>query len=313
MSDGTKRTLDELITLHEIEPELSEVITEGRFDSSLLLWFLRLMGSSASVYCVLDRLDVPPGEVRRRGQNQGNKGRIIASAIKIQEKSPRTADKVTFVYDIDDDVIAGRQVVESSGLLHTDYRSLELYCFAKKPIDKMLKVRLRATEEVKANQILDTIREPLVDIAFVRLILSRLDPAVAVVESIEKKCHIDGESIILDMRGLILDSVNGAGGWRGRTATVDILMTEEQKARKEWASDSRLAIRGHDFTRLCCYYLKSKHPGLFKEDRAPYKVPEIFEATLLACLELEDLKSEELFRRLMARHCTHVTPSVDAA
>jgi hypothetical protein len=302
MSNGTKRTLAELITLHELEPELSEVITEGRVDAALLLWFLRRQGSDAAVYSVSDRLDVPPNEVKRRGQNLGNKGRVIASAMKVEEESVVATQKITFVYDIDDDLIVGRPILESPCLTHTDYRSIEMYCFAEKPIDKMLRVRLRAPEDVKASQVIAAIREPLISIALARLVLSRIDPPIALVIAIERRCHLKGEAMLVDIRALILDSVAGAGGAQRLGITIDSLISEQEREASASFAEVRLVIRGHDFTRVCCYYLKTRYPGLFKEDRLPYRTPNVFEGTLMTCLEFEDLAQEGLFKKLLERH-----------
>lgn len=302
MSNGTKRTLAELITLHELEPELSEVITEGNVDAALLLWFLRRQGSDTAVYSVSDRLDVPPNEVRRRGQNLGNKGRVIASAMKVEEESTLAAQKVTFIYDIDDDLIAGRPILESPCLTHTDYRSIEMYCFTEKPIDKLLKVRFRAPDDVKASQVIAVIRGPLISIAFTRLVLSRIDPPIALVTGIERRCHLNGEAMMVDLHSLIFDSVGGAGGARKLGITVDSLIREQAREASASSADTRMVIRGHDFTQVCCYYLKTRYPGLFKEDRMPYKTHRVFEGTLITCLEFDDLADERLFKRLLARH-----------
>src|SRR5215472_7708249 len=94
---GTKRTLDELITLYELEPHLKEVITEGRCDAAIILWFFRRAGIEAGVYCVADRLTVPSAEVRSRGLNSGRKGEVIAAARMIEGASATAAQCLTFV------------------------------------------------------------------------------------------------------------------------------------------------------------------------------------------------------------------------
>lgn len=48
--------------------------------------------------------EVPASEVRRRGQHVGNKGRVVAAALHVLEASSAVAEKVTFVYDVDDDI-----------------------------------------------------------------------------------------------------------------------------------------------------------------------------------------------------------------
>jgi len=304
MSNGTKRTLAELITLHELEPELSEVITEGRVDAAVILWFLRRQGSDATIYCVSDRLDVPATAVRSQGQNVSNKGRVISAALKVGEESPEATRKLTFVYDIDDDVMAGRTLAESECLLHTDYRSIELYCFAKNPIDKLLKITLRAPDDLGSGEVLAAITNSLVDIAYARFTLSRIEDPVAMIAGIERRCRVEGDAVIVDVDSLISDSIDKVGGERARGVTKADLMTNYARERTNSVHDVRLVIRGHDFTRICCYYLKTRYPRIFREDRLPYKTPEVFEGALITCLESGELASEQLFHRLLQRHCS---------
>lgn len=68
--------------------------------------------------------------------------------------------------------------------------------------------------------------------------------------------------------------------------------------------DVRLVIRGHDFMQICCYYLKTRYPSLFRDGRAPYKTFRAFEMALMTCLELADLTEESLFQNLLLRHVT---------
>jgi hypothetical protein len=304
MPDGTKRTIAELITLHELEPELEEVLTEGRVDASLIRWFLRRRGNNATVYGISDRLDIPASEIRKRGQNVGsNKGKVISAALSISDSSELAARTITFVYDIDDDILVGRPLYDNIAcLLHTDYRSIELYGFAVNPLDKMLKIIFRADDEIKAEAILTVITEPLISVAFARLVLSRITPPVAMVTSIERRFRVKGDSIIADIRALISDSINSAGGAKALNVSADTLNADYKREESASNIDARYIIRGHDFTRICCYYLKTRYPSLFRDDRAPYRIPETFESALINSIELSDLIAMPLFQKLMQRH-----------
>lgn len=86
-----------------------------------------------------------------------------------------------------------------------------MYSFAERPIDKLLKVTLRATDDLKPKEILAAITRPLASIAIARLILSRVTPPVGMIDAVEKRCRITNNSVIVDLRALISDSINGAG------------------------------------------------------------------------------------------------------
>lgn len=306
MPDGTKRTVAELITLHELEPEMQEILTEGRVDAALISWFLRRQGNNAAVYSVSDRLDITASEIRKRNQTTGsNKGKVIAAALSISDTSELAAQSITSVYDIDDDILAGRPLYEDvANLLHTDFRSIELYGFAVNPLDKLLRVILRADDDVKAEAVLAEITEPLVSVAFARLALSKIVPPVAMVPSIERRFQIKAGTVIVNIRALISDSINSiAGGAKALGVSLDTLIADCKLGESAAASmDVRYIIRGHDFTRICCYYLKTRFPFLFREDRASYKIPEAFESSLLNSIELSDLLAMPLFQKLLERH-----------
>lgn len=303
MNGGTKRTLDELITLYELEPELSEIITEGRTDAALLRWFLNRLNSDTAVYTVTDRLDVVRAEVRSRGLNVGNKGYVVASALMLQELSPgAAARRVTFVYDIDDDVITGGSVPSVDCLIPTDYTSMEMYCFAVKPLEKLLKLTLRAQEDVDVVSVLAAIGEPLANVFYARSILARQPRPIGISEAIDRKCRLSGEMLTIDIRGLIMDSIGAAGGSRALGIDSDSVLRDLREQMANCPADIRLAVRGHDFTRVCCFYLKTRYPSLFTEDRRPYRTPEVFENVLITCLEVDDLVGEPLFQFLIKRY-----------
>jgi hypothetical protein len=301
-SSGTLRTLNELVTLYELEPELSEVITEGRTDAAVLRWFFDRLASETAVYCVTDRLDITPQQVIDKGFNVGNKGYVITGALMLGEESAQAARKVTFIYDIDDDVITGISTPAADCLVSTDYTSMEMYCFAEKPISKLLKLTLRAREETTAASLLTELSKPLVGVFYARSILSRQDTPIGIGDAIERKCKLSGRALTIDLLGLIKDSIGAAGGSSTLGIDADAIVQAVQAAMANPPSDIRLAIRGHDFTRACCFYLKSKYPSLFKDDRLPFKTPEVFENVLITCLEVDDLMSEPLFQFLLKRH-----------
>jgi|SRR5450755_2196026 hypothetical protein len=295
MSDGTRRTLEELITLYQEEPELSEVITEGRTDAGLLTWYLRRQGHDTRVFAIDDRLTVTASEVRQRGQDRGCKGRLIAAALYLNETSVEGTQRVTFIADVDTNIAVGHPLEGADCLLWTDYTSMEMYCYAKNPIDKFLRVCLRAPEAVKAESVLAAIRDCLVEIFYIRIVLSFLEDPKSMASNFDRKLRVIDNDVDVDIKTLIRDSVKTKG------VDVDELIKSQRLKRSTCPSDERMAIRGHDFIQVCCFYLKTAHSGLFKDDRAAYKSAQVFGNALIACLELPDLSSENLFQRLTER------------
>jgi hypothetical protein len=179
---------------------------------------------------------------------------------------------------------------------------MEMYCFAEKPIEKLLKVTLRASDDVQGREILSQICDALVAIFMVRCALSGLARPIGLMEAIEKRCHLEGQQLIADPVLLIEDAVNHAGG-QGRLGVnlPDIL--DDYSALLEGApEDARFAIRGHDFCRILCFHLKSVFPQLFRDDRAAFKAPSVFANIMITCLEIEELSTEKLFVELIDRY-----------
>jgi hypothetical protein len=68
------------------------------------------------------------------------------------------------------------------------------------------------------------------------------------------------------------------------------------------AVDPQMVIRGHDYTEVLCYYLKTRFAELFRgPDRLLLKTSKMFENILVTCLELADLSKERLFIELTRR------------
>ena len=120
--------------------------------------------------------------------------------------------------------------------------------------------------------------------------------------SYERRCKLSGEMVAVDVRLLIGDAIAAAGGPRRLDIDAESIMRELHGAMANLPTDIRLAVRGHDFTRVCCFYLKERYPSLFKEDRLPYKTPAVFENVLVTCLEIDDLRTEPLFQSIIKRH-----------
>jgi hypothetical protein len=179
---------------------------------------------------------------------------------------------------------------------------MEMYCFAVRPIEKLLKLALRAHEDVNAESVLTAISEPLAWVFYARSILARQRRPIGISDVIDRKCKLSGEIVKIDIRALINDSIGAAGGSRALGIDANSVLRDLREQMANCPSDIRLAVRGHDFTRVCCFYLKRRYPSLFREDRSPYKTPEVFENVLITCLEIDDLVSEPLFQFIIKRY-----------
>jgi len=73
---------------------------------------------------------------------------------------------------------------------------------------------------------------------------------------------------------------------------------EELRLQSNSLTEVRLKIRGHDFIEVLHWYIKQFLP---KDKKKVFSDEETIGASLLGCIEVKDLKSEELFRHLLTR------------
>lgn len=311
---GTKHTPGELATLYEVEPTLTEIVTEGHYDAALIRWFIKLIGSDTVVYSVDDRLTVTEEEIIAAGEIPGNRGAVVTAATVFASEtalyevlSPDVLRRVTFIYDRDDDSLTGRKVPEAECLLVSDYTSLEMYCFAEQPVDKIIRIPLRAPASIKASEVVPSITQGLLEIAVLRHILRTVGRPTRLITDITSRCKIDGSDLVVDIRDLASASIGNIGGPSIFGTTLDQVMRAHAEVIAGLAIDPRMIIRGHDYTEVLCYYLKTRFPEIFRgPDRLPLKTPKLFENILITCLDLADLSREQLFGELTRRYSTAV-------
>jgi hypothetical protein len=136
-----KRTIDELTTLYDLEPDIRDIFVEGSTDKSFLDWYLRRKRlANVSVYPI-DLVDVPNSLLEAFGFQPGsNRCKVVAlsRALARHEGSPR---RVMCIIDRDSDgaSFAGNQ---SPYLFQTDGNSIELYAFTPAVMEKFLLVTL---------------------------------------------------------------------------------------------------------------------------------------------------------------------------
>ncbi|TVT22137.1 hypothetical protein LWP59_08570 [Amycolatopsis acidiphila] len=300
MSDGTRRQIDEILTLLELDSTYHEIIVEGRQDVGIVLVALAESDGQAevSVFAVDDRLDVPSSEFSGVvGESVGARGRVLAAARQVSEAG--NFANITFIADADfghvDDTLPSYEC-----LLFTDYSSIELYCFEERVLTKFFLVGLRATFEIQFEELSRALLNPLVLIFLCRwaLIDSRIDTGL--VSALKKRCSLRGGVVDVDVKGLLRDAVQRDGPGRIHQRVGEL--SEKVSARfSSLSGDLRQYVRGHDFVELFVYYSSARWPELFRNDRAGFRKAEITAIALLLTLEKADLLRHEMFVRLLDR------------
>ncbi|MEV0774541.1 hypothetical protein [Streptomyces sp. NPDC050428] len=293
--DENRRTPEELATQFYLEPEMREIIVEGRSDASLLRWYFSQTFPDADIrfYAVQDRVLVDDDRVTSFGHLAGNnRGRVIATA-QIVEASQAEQTGGAFLADRDSASIGLDSCPAVNGLYYTDFTSIELYFFNEKSIRKLLTVTLRAPTQCKALDVISAMTPALTMLFKIRAVLKQIPPPTPKLASKvigDIKIYPDG-STTLDAKEAIQKSKGG---------NVDSLIEQYESILIPGDADHRNYINGHDFSALLIRYLQTNYPQVFREERRPLASASTLEFAILTTAEIVDLADTELFQRLGA-------------
>lgn len=280
-----RREIDELITLHEVEPTLKEVVVEGSTDKELIEWFLGEHELADITVLAVEDIEVPAAEVLKRGLEDNNRGRVITLAD-LLEPSLKGTTKVTLIADKDFDRILGIQ--RSNGLLLlTDYTSMELYAFNVRSINKLLHFVIRGFPK-DAPTVLQEIKSSLQCLFLVRLAHQELKYGLDEV-SFKKSCQLQkGLGVVLSTNKY-LQSLTRSN--KALQLALEGKMNEFEAA---LSGDPRDSIHGHDFVNLLAWYVREhKNYKDVTDDAIERSIPGI--------VELADFDKEGMFQELLSR------------
>jgi hypothetical protein len=174
-------------------------------------------------------------------------------------------------------------------LVYTDFSCLECYALSTKSLSKVFDVYLGLS--ITQGEIA-SVMELLSYIFSVRL-AKRLAPDSAWFEKFTACCSLDNGRIYLDEKAYLARVMNVAAG----SLHADRFGAEIKELREKSPSDRRFAVHGHDAVQLLSW--------LARQNGAPRQVAEEspMHRTMLASLEIEDLRNEGLFNELSNWAC----------
>ncbi|MFE0346196.1 hypothetical protein [Streptomyces griseoluteus] len=290
--DENRRTPEELAVLFDLEPDIKEVIVEGRTDAGLLRWYFSITSPDADVkfFAIQDRVLINNDRLQSMGYDSGNRGRVIATAQIVESLFPEQKAGA-FVADRDRGAIGLDPCPTVNGLHFTDFTSIELYFFNEKSLRKILTVTLRAPQSVKASHILTAITPILTTLFRIRAVLRTApEPKPKLAAGVIDKLKIgaDGTSN-LDPKDALQKSAQGK---------VDGLLQTYEALSLSPELDVRHYIHGHDFCAVLVRYLQGNHPQVFREERRGLAYPSTLELAVLTSAEVSELAETHLFQDL---------------
>ncbi|WP_373526159.1 hypothetical protein [Nostoc sp.] len=293
MEKEIRRTLDELVTRYELEPELCDIYVEGKTDKLLIEWFLDQKEHQGFAVYEIDTVEIPAQLLFELGLKDNIRSRVIALALYIQDKLSENTLYLICIADKDFDRLFGKEY-QCDLLLFTDYSCLEMYIFNKVVLDKYLRLGLRLSQP-EAGEILNQVSKVLEDLFLIRATNEALELNMTWLKKFGDCCKLNknNNQIQFDLKTFITKYLNS----NGNRSQESRFITKLEELRAKELIEIRYKIHGHDFTELLCWYIR---PYLREEIRNSYN-SEILAGSLLGCIDAEKLAQEGLFQNLLAR------------
>jgi len=287
MPDGAglpRRSVDEFVTLHSLDPEIRSVVVEGVRDAGVIRWYLGLGRSEAAIYTV-GEIDVPGSLLATHGLHGGNRDRVICLAIELAGRLPSAENQILCIADADVDR-ALATLRNSPALAYTDYVSMDSYLLSTDVFDKFLRVGMSGRMEMGAGDLIARLGAVLRRLFLIRLAILTLRLGVSPPDFLAC-CGISDQAVRLNEKKL-LDRVVQKARAAPRRAELE---TEISRLDRDLGRDPRDAAHGQDLFALLAWFMR-------KQFRRGPRLPEDISSVLYSCLDRQTLEGRPLFRRL---------------
>ena len=283
-----RRTIDDLIARYQFEPKLRDLFVEGHRDRGVYSWYLRGAGCKHVGVFEIDLVEIPSDALISHGLASGNRDRVIALALELDNQFPTVLQYVRCIADSDFDFIFESRN-EVNHLLYTDYTSLDLYTYDEALLKKVLWLGFNVPE-TEIPPLLDSMSPILQDLFIIRAANQRLDWGLTLVP-FTRCCEIDGQTVVFDKTDFINRCLNSSARQHERSA-FDELCEELQAV---CLSDPKQIIHGEDYFELLGWYLRRRWnwQGYRRGERS-------IMANLMVALDDRLLSDENLFFQINA-------------
>jgi hypothetical protein len=287
MDEDTRREVEELVMLYELEPTVRDIYVEGPSDRAFMVGVSRRLGLKVQIREV-DFVKISSAQLDELDLGIGCRQRVIALAILLERVATLDlSSQVACIADADDE--AGRSPkFTGSLLLYTDVSSMTTYAFASQYLQWYLDVVVLGFP-LTGEQVVSALIPVLRVAALLRRCSCRLGLSVAMVD-LTSDCEIAGDIVEFDRDRCLLRFLNKAGAHSRREE-----FETEIASRTSLAADPRLWVHAEDFTSILHW--------LIVRLRGPTNTvaKHLLARTLLLGIPNDDIASWPLFGTLLAR------------
>lgn len=284
-----QRSLEELVTLYELEPDVRDIYVEGTVDVRIVRALLDEYGArGVSVYDI-DAVAIPVDMVTALGFELPNKrAEVIALATALAPKIPQGSCQLTCVADRDLDATLGLKHT-CHLLMYTDFACMEAYIFDEVALAKLLRFCGYRHDEHHAG-IFHSFCEVLRERHCHRIANEQLGWRLSKIE-LRKFLVLNEDRVTFDTKEYRTRIMNK----NGRAAEVAQFDQAVKTARIQVGSDQRAYAHGHDLIELLEWFF---HEAKCIAGKA---VAEVVSTAVYCTMEFRKLGEFGLFKALLTR------------
>ena len=246
-----RRTIYELVTMYELEPELRDIFVEGPRDRVLYSWYLQKCGYSDVEVSEINSIEITRETLEAYDLGNGNRARLIALAHELDSEFTSILRFVRCVADSDYDFLLDSHR-HANHLLYTDYTSVDMYTYDDELLRKVLRLGFNRLE-MQVKELLDSITPILIETFIVRAANEKLKWGMSLPE-FTRCCKVQGSRIVFDKDVYVTRCLNK--NKRRSESTTFNRVREELKA--VHLDDFRKSIIGNDYFELLGWYLRKR-------------------------------------------------------
>ena len=267
---------------------MRDLFVEGPRDRGLYSWYVAMSGYRHVAVFDIESVEVPHEMVVSRGLESGNRSRIIALALELDDQCSPVLRYVRCIADSDFDFIFSSRN-SANHLLYTDYTSVDLYTCDEDLLRRVLWLGFNLPE-TEIQSLFDSMFSILQDIFIIRAANQNLGWGLAIVP-FTRCCQINGPIITFD-RSNFIDRCLDSRAKRNDRAMFEDTCTD---LRSVSLRDPRQGIHSDDYSELIGWYLQRRRGwrGYSSGQRS-------IMSHLTAALDARLLSREKLFVQLDA-------------
>ena len=293
MADEDLRTINELIAIYELEPNIHDIFVEGRRDLLFFRGIFRKIGvKEVIVREISDSIELP-NEIEDVAAHldlnlfNNNRSKVICFAIFLESKLT-SYHGVRCIAEKDFDFLLGKNDYECEILLFTDYTCIEMYFFNKVTLIDYFENFLRKIG-LPIDLIIQQFVNILTDLFLIRLVNKVLDLNM---EWINFKKYWTCNNYQINFRK---EEYITAYLSKNNNLSIKSQIFENLKDLKEKLTDDpRYQMHGHDFIDLLRYF---NHRCLGKPQK--FCDLDIIEGAIFNSFDILNNIEEGLFKSLL--------------